>query len=107
MASDAEIVRCAAPWPGAAARLLEGLAALGPGTWRVEQICRAFSYKMPAVVCSHRLNYTSRVSDSIRDKGLTVLAGVLEKVLHKFPEAEFLSSDKLASRILSETCGEE
>jgi phospholipase D-like protein len=41
MASDADIVRCAAPWPGTAARLLEGLAALGPGTWPVEKICRA------------------------------------------------------------------
>ena len=41
MASDADIVRCAAPWPGTAARLLEGLAALGPGTWQLEQICRA------------------------------------------------------------------
>ena len=41
MASDADIVRCAAPWPGTAARLLEGLAALGPGIWPLEQICQA------------------------------------------------------------------
>jgi hypothetical protein len=41
MASDADIVRCAAPWPGTAARLLEGFAALGPGTWPVEKICQA------------------------------------------------------------------
>ncbi len=41
MASDADIVRCTAPWPGTAARLLEGLAALGPGTWPVETICQA------------------------------------------------------------------
>src|SRR6266478_54418 len=41
MASDADIVRCAAPWPGTAARLLEGLAALGPGTWPAERICQA------------------------------------------------------------------
>jgi hypothetical protein len=41
MASDADIVRCAAPWPGIAARLLEGLAALGPGMWPLERICRA------------------------------------------------------------------
>jgi hypothetical protein len=41
MPSDADIVRCAAPWPGTAARLLESLAALGPGTWPLEQICRA------------------------------------------------------------------
>jgi hypothetical protein len=41
MATDAEIVRLAAPWPGTAARLLEGLADLGPGTWPLEVICRA------------------------------------------------------------------
>jgi hypothetical protein len=41
MASDAEIVRCTAPWPGMAARLLEAFAALGPGTWPVERICEA------------------------------------------------------------------
>ena len=41
MASDSDIVRCAAPWPGTAARLLQGLAALGPGTWPVEKICQA------------------------------------------------------------------
>src|ERR1700694_2662587 len=41
MASDADIVRSAAPWPGAAARLLEGLAELGPGTWPLERICNA------------------------------------------------------------------
>ncbi|SJZ30928.1 PLD-like domain-containing protein [Enhydrobacter aerosaccus] len=41
MATDSEIVRFAAPWPGTAARLLEGLADLGPGTWSLEVICRA------------------------------------------------------------------
>jgi hypothetical protein len=41
MPSDADVVRCAAPWPGTAARLLEGLAALGPGTWSLAQICKA------------------------------------------------------------------
>jgi hypothetical protein len=41
MASDSDIVRCAAPWLGTAARLLQGLATLGPGTWPVEKICQA------------------------------------------------------------------
>jgi hypothetical protein len=41
MTTDADIVRVAAPWPGTAARLLEGLADLGPGTWALEAICRA------------------------------------------------------------------
>ena len=39
MSLDADIVRCAAPWPGTAASLLEGLAALGSGRWHLEEIC--------------------------------------------------------------------
>ena len=41
MASDADIVRCHSPWPGAAAQLLEGLAALGSGSWPTERVCGA------------------------------------------------------------------
>ena len=41
MPSDADIVRCTSPWPGAAAQLLEGLAALGTGTWPTGHICSA------------------------------------------------------------------
>src|SRR5262245_18387168 len=39
MSLDADVVRCAAPWPGVAARLLEGLALLGSGRWSLEHIC--------------------------------------------------------------------
>jgi hypothetical protein len=41
MPGDADVVRCAAPWPGAAAQLLEGLAVLGTGAWTPERICAA------------------------------------------------------------------
>jgi phosphatidylserine/phosphatidylglycerophosphate/cardiolipin synthase-like enzyme len=37
--SDADIVRCTSPWPGTAAQLLEGLAALGTGSWPTGHIC--------------------------------------------------------------------
>src|SRR5690606_22301298 len=39
MPGDADVVRCASPWPGIAAQLLESLAALGPGDWTLERIC--------------------------------------------------------------------
>jgi len=39
MASDADVIRCAAPWPGVAAQLLEGLARLGNGAWSADRIC--------------------------------------------------------------------
>ncbi|MFH0982610.1 MAG: hypothetical protein V2A79_13890 [Planctomycetota bacterium] len=36
----------------------------------------------------------------VRDRGLAILDGVLREVTRRFPEVEFLSSDKLALRIL-------
>lgn len=41
MATDADVVRCAAPWPGVAAQLVEGMAALGPGPWSITRVCVA------------------------------------------------------------------
>ena len=41
MTSDADVVRCASPWPGIAALLLEGLAQLGAGAWNTERLCSA------------------------------------------------------------------
>lgn len=41
MASDADVIRCAVPWPGTAAQLLEGLASLGDGFWSADSICAA------------------------------------------------------------------
>lgn len=41
MPSDADVVRCASPWPGTAAQLLGAFALLGPGDWTAEQICAA------------------------------------------------------------------
>lgn len=41
MASDTDVVRCASPWPGIAAQLLEGLAQLGAGAWDTARLCSA------------------------------------------------------------------
>lgn len=41
MSRDADVVSCASPWPGTAARLLEGLASLGSGAWPLDHICAA------------------------------------------------------------------
>lgn len=43
MAGDADVIRCASPWPGLAAQLLEGLSALGDGAWSAGRICAAAS----------------------------------------------------------------
>ena len=67
------------------------------------QVRNAFARNIPAVLCSHRFNYTSRVDTKVRDKGLAVLDGVLKRVTQVYPNVEFLSSDKLALRILKES----
>lgn len=41
MSADGDVIRFAAPWPGAAAQLLEGFALLGAGAWTLERICAA------------------------------------------------------------------
>lgn len=46
--SDGDVIRCAAPWPGTAARLLDAFASLGAGTWNVERICAATGVVMNA-----------------------------------------------------------
>ena len=66
------------------------------------KIATLFEKGFPAILSSHRINYTSRVSAEARDKGLAVLDSVLKKVKEMFSEVEFLSSDKLAERILAE-----
>ncbi len=38
---DADVVRCAAPWPGLAAQLVEAMAALGDRHWETEHLCVA------------------------------------------------------------------
>lgn len=41
MAADADVVRCAAPWPGLAAQIVEGMAVLGSGPWSTGRLCAA------------------------------------------------------------------
>lgn len=41
MAQDVDVVRCAAPWPGVAAQLVEAMATLGSTPWRPEVLCTA------------------------------------------------------------------
>lgn len=70
----------------------------------MREIEQAFRQGLPAIVCSHRINFTSRVAAGVRDKGLTQLNTVLSKVTKIFPDVEFLSSEQLALRIMAKNC---
>jgi len=68
----------------------------------IAQISQAFQKGLPAIICTHRYNYTSRVSSKVRDRGLLILDDVLRQATKIFPDIEFLSSDKLGLEIIND-----
>jgi hypothetical protein len=63
------------------------------------QIRAAFFWKMPAIICSHRINYIGFINRKNSDRGLTDLHTLLKRVLQYWPDTQFISSDQLAELI--------
>lgn len=56
----------------------------------------------PAIICSHRVNYVGFIDEHNRDRSLKMLGRLLGKILLKWPEVEFMTSNNLADIILRE-----
>jgi hypothetical protein len=65
---------------------------------RIEQ---AFKCRKPAILGSHRLNYIGFIDPANSERNLDMLDRLLKKILIRWPDIEFLSSDKLADIINS------
>jgi hypothetical protein len=65
----------------------------------IKQISQAFSLKHPAVITSHRLNYSGSINEANRYKGLIQLNKLLKEVTKRWPEVHFLSSAELGYMI--------
>ncbi|MCC5921017.1 MAG: hypothetical protein LAT68_11370 [Cyclobacteriaceae bacterium] len=63
----------------------------------MRQIDSAFRWNKPAVLASHRSNFTSRVSLENRDKGLDGLDLMIKAVKKKYPDVIFMSSGELSN----------
>lgn len=59
----------------------------------------AFRWNKPAIIGSHRLNYIGFIDEKNRDKNLNLLKLLLNKILQKWPEVEFMTSDMLGDLI--------
>jgi len=59
------------------------------------QISSAFHWNKPAVICSHRINYIGFIDEKNRDRGLRDLNLLLKKIIQKWPEVKFISTDEL------------
>lgn len=64
------------------------------------EIETAFRRRQPAVVCTHRVNYTTRVNERHREFSLEALDGLLRRLAERYPDCEFMTSDDLGSLIL-------
>ena len=63
------------------------------------QIERAFSYKKPAIISMHRINFSGRVVESNRTNNLKLFNDLLSSMLKKWPDIEFMHSSELGDLI--------
>jgi hypothetical protein len=59
----------------------------------------AFQWNRPAIICSHRVNYISGINPENGSYSLSQLNILLRKIVHKFPNVEFISSRDLVEII--------
>lgn len=58
----------------------------------MQQIAAAFRWGKPAIISTHRVNFIGGLVPANRDRGLIELKKLLNSILRKWPDVEFLSS---------------
>ena len=59
----------------------------------------AFSFGQPAIVCTHRVNYTSLIEKTNALKSVEALDELLKRITAKWPDVIFVSSDEMGKII--------
>jgi hypothetical protein len=65
----------------------------------MEQIKVAFRWGKPAVISSHRVNFIGGIVKENRENTLRLLTDLLSRILKRYPDVEFMSSDMLGKEI--------
>jgi hypothetical protein len=68
----------------------------------LKDISIAFLLNKPAIISTHRINYVGYLDESNRDKTLLDLKQILNSIIKKWPDVEFMTSDKLGEVILKD-----
>jgi len=63
------------------------------------QVEAAFFLKKPAIISSHRVNFSGYIDESNRRRGLDSLKRLLNKILLKYPDIEFFTAPELGNLI--------
>ena len=62
----------------------------------MKQIETAFRWNKPAIISSHRVNFCGHINPQNREKGLDSLKRLLQEIVKKWPDVEFMSADEMA-----------
>jgi len=66
----------------------------------LKQIEIAFFWNKPAIISSHRVNFSGHIEPNVRSNGLYQLRLLLKKIISKWPEIEFISISELGHLIM-------
>lgn len=65
----------------------------------LKSISSAFKFKRPAIIACHRLNFIGAIRAENRNQNLEMFDELLTKIINKWPDVTFMSSDQLAHLI--------
>jgi hypothetical protein len=65
----------------------------------LSQIEAAFHWRKPAIISSHRVNFCGHIEPANRRAGLGALKRLLQGIVRRWPDVEFIGVDDLAQRI--------
>lgn len=65
----------------------------------LNRIENAFFWHVPAVISVHRLNFCGEITEANRSTNIKLFDSLLKKILKRWPDVEFMSSDQLATLI--------
>ncbi|CAN5182696.1 hypothetical protein BH23BAC3_BH23BAC3_07980 [soil metagenome] len=69
--------------------------------YAIKQIEAAFRWNRPAIISSHRVNYCGHIDEKNRRNGITALRELLNKIVQRWPEVEFMAANELGELINS------
>jgi hypothetical protein len=67
------------------------------------QIEAAFRWNRPAIISSHRVNFCGHIDETNRKIGLDALRDLLQCIVKRWPDVEFMAANELGDLIAGET----
>lgn len=75
--------------------------------YTLKEIEAAFRWKKPAIISSHRANYSGHIDEKNREIGITSLRNLLLRIVERWPDVEFMSTENLLNILRTENDGKE